>query len=114
MQILNTEEEHLPFHLRIAEYDVDESGEPSTEPWRDPSEEALRDPSRDPSKKSTVKRRSLGRRSVERRSLGRRSVGGEERRCAVCAKSHSQSPQEREREEEDTRNEKLFPKSILP
>ncbi|KAL0717043.1 hypothetical protein Bca4012_066365 [Brassica carinata] len=110
MQILNTEEEHLPFHLRIAEYDVDESGEPSTEPWRDPSEEALRDPS----KKSTVERRSLGRRSVERRSLGRRSVGGEERRCAVCTRSHSQSLQEREREEEDTINEKLFPKSILP
>ncbi|KAG2331830.1 hypothetical protein Bca4012_018702 [Brassica carinata] len=114
MQILNTEEEHLPFHLRIAEYDVVERGEPSTEPWRELSEEALRDPLRDPSKKSTVERRSLGRRSVERRSLGRRSVGGEERRCAVCTKSHSQSPQEREREEEDTRNEKLFPKSIFP
>ena len=75
MQILNTEEEHPPFHLRIAEYDVDERGEPSTEPWRDPSGEALRDRSRDPSKKSGgEEKRSLGRRSVERRRLGRRFV----------------------------------------
>uniref|UniRef100_M4F328 Uncharacterized protein n=1 Tax=Brassica campestris TaxID=3711 RepID=M4F328_BRACM len=94
MQILNTEEEHPPFHLRIAEYDVDERGEPSTEPWRDPSGEPLRDRSRDPSNKSGgeerrnlgrrsvggEERRSLGRRSVERRNLGRRSVGGEDRR----------------------------------
>ncbi|WZZ49441.1 hypothetical protein YC2023_049548 [Brassica napus] len=94
MQILNTEEEHPPFHLRIAEYDVVERGEPSTEPWRDPSGEALRDRSRDPSKKSGgeerrslgrrsvggEERRSLGRRSVEKRNLGRRSVGGEDRR----------------------------------
>ncbi|WZY92305.1 hypothetical protein YC2023_064634 [Brassica napus] len=71
MQILNTEEEHPPFHLRIAEYDVDERGEPSTEPWRDPSGEPLRDRSRDPSNKSG---------GEERRNLGRRSVGGEDRR----------------------------------
>ena len=94
MQILNTEEEHPPFHLRIAEYDVDERGEPSTEPWRDPSGEALRDRSRDPSKKSGgeekrslgrrsvggEERRSLGRRSVEKRNLGRRSVGRRSKR----------------------------------
>ena len=68
MQILNTEEEHPPFHLRIAEYDVDERGELSIEPWRDPSGEPLRDRSRDPSNKSG---------GEERRTVGRRSKRGD-------------------------------------
>ncbi|KAL0666001.1 hypothetical protein Bca4012_028705 [Brassica carinata] len=129
MQILNTEEEHPPFHLRIAEYDVDERGEPSTEPWRDPSGEALRDRLRDPSKKSGgEERRSLGRRSVggeERRSLGRRSVGGEDRRTVGRRSKRGDSSIEnrgdrreairrsRRRKDEKIKSQHL-PKSIIP
>ncbi|KAL0677346.1 hypothetical protein Bca4012_005327 [Brassica carinata] len=102
MQILNTEEEHPPFHLRIAEYDVDERGEPSTEPWRDPSGEALRDRSRDPSKKSGgEERRSLGRRSVEKRNLGRRSVGGEDRRTVGRRSKRGDSSVEKKKRREN-------------
>ncbi|KAG2258918.1 hypothetical protein Bca4012_095933 [Brassica carinata] len=102
MQILNTEEEHPPFHLRIAEYDVDERGEPSTEPWRDPSGEALRDRLRDPSKKSGgEERRSLGRRSVEKRNLGRRSVGGEDRRTVGRRSKRGDSSVEKKKRREN-------------
>ncbi|KAG2289420.1 hypothetical protein Bca52824_049024 [Brassica carinata] len=88
MQILNTEEEHPPFHLRIAEYDVVERGEPSTEPWRDPSRRETSRRSVGGEERRSLgrrsvggeERRSLGRRSVEKRNLGRRSVGGEDRR----------------------------------
>ncbi|KAF3566756.1 hypothetical protein DY000_02019884 [Brassica cretica] len=126
MQILNTEEEHPPFHLRIAEYDVDERGEPSTEPWRDPSGEALRDRSRDPPKKSGgEERRSLKRRSVEKRNLGRRSVGGEDRRTIGRRSKRGDSSVEkrgdrreairrsRRRKDEKIKSQHL-PKSIIP
>ncbi|CAG7887911.1 unnamed protein product [Brassica rapa] len=88
MQILNTEEEHPPFHLRIAEYDVDERGEPSTEPTENRRQENRREETGEPSVEKTGEpsggdRRTVGgedRRTVDRRNLGRRSVGGEDRR----------------------------------
>ena len=108
MQILNTEEEHPPFHLRIAEYDVDERGEPSIEPWRDPSGEPLRDRSRDPSNKSG---------GEERRTVGRRSKRGD-RWLEIC-RSRREEIEERRfvgREEEKARklNHNTYPNRLSP
>ncbi|WZZ86098.1 hypothetical protein YC2023_114677 [Brassica napus] len=103
----HTEEEHLPFHLRIAEYDVDERGEPSTEPSTDPSRKPSRESPREPSRDPSRDPESGGDAS------GGDPSGGEpsERRSAVETKYPFQSPRERTKE---TRKVKLDPKSILP